>query len=84
MAFKPGFHTLVNQPGEGLLYGAMIGEPIVDKRVVNIGLICIKRCKTLSTAYGEWFEKTNKSFEQFKRFSKKQCYLLRKASQAAG
>ena len=79
-----GFHTLVNQLEEGLLYGAMIGEPIADKQVVDNVLICTKRCGLLSMTYGEWLEKMNKSFKQFKTFWKKQCNLLRKTSQTAG
>ncbi len=33
------FHTLVNQLKEGLLYGPMIGAPVDNKRVANIGLL---------------------------------------------
>ncbi len=61
----------------------MLGAPVEDKRVVDIGLVCIKRCKLLSTAYGEWLAKDDQKFEQFKTFWKRQCDLLCKTSHAA-
>ncbi len=79
-----GFHTLVNELKEGLLYGSMIGAPVDDKRVVDIGLVCIKKCGLFATAYGEWIVKDDQTFEQFKTFWKTKCDLLRKTSQAAG
>ncbi len=79
-----GFHTLVNQLEEELLYGSMIGAPVKDKRVVDIGLVCIKKCGLFTTAYHEWITKDDQTFEQFKTFWKAKCNLLRKTSQAAG
>ncbi len=79
-----GFHALVNQFEEGLLYGSMIEAPVKDKRVVDIRLVCIKRCRLLSMAYGEWLTKDNQTFEQLKTFWKLKCNLLCKTSQAAG
>ena len=78
-----GFHLLVNQLEEELLYGSMIGAPVDDKRVVDIGLNCVKRCGLLSTAYGEWITKEDQSFEQYKEFWKLKCDLLCKTTQAA-
>ena len=78
-----GFHTLVNQLEELILYGLVIGAPVEDKRVVDIGLVCIKKCGLFTTTYGKWITKDDQTFKQFKRFWKDKCNLLRKTSQAA-
>ena len=79
-----GFHNLVNQLMEQILFSTIIGAQVKDKRVVDIGLVCIKKCGLFSTAYGEWIVKDDQSFEQFMTFWKSKCDLLCKTSQAAG
>ena len=39
-----GFHILVNQLEEGIIFGQIIRTPVMNARAVNIGLVCIKRC----------------------------------------